>query len=399
MKTIQSEKIEQAKQLVGASDADVWMTFVRETVEACDPILPLLYRGGLTWQSALVITKMGKSIAIVGNYDADPLRATGDWDQVIPYVHSIRQPLLEALERNVSERGNIALNFSVDDVKSDGLAHGMFMLLEQYAGGTRFESTFISAEKIVRRLRGIKSAAEQNRIHATVLDTEEIFEVLRSIVRPGHTELDVYNTIQTLVRERMLGFAWDERSDPIVNSGPDSMVGHGIPSDNIKIEPGHIFHIDLGVKKDDYCSDLQRSWYVTAGEQVPEGVEHAFNAVRTAILAAKDAVRPGVEGWQVDRAARDSIVASGYEEFMHAVGHQVGRVAHDGGTILGPKWERYGATPFGRVERGEVYTLELGVDVKGRGYLGLEDMVVVTESGCEWISHPQDEIWKLVAVY
>lgn len=376
----------------------MWITFVRETVEASDPVLPLLYEGGLTWQSALVITKSGKSIAVVGNYDADPLRASGNWDQVIPYVQSIRQPLLETLDAYVSNGGKIALNFSPNDVKSDGLTHGMFLLLEQYLANTRFESSFISAENIIRNLRGVKSPAEINRIRAAVLDTQEIFEILRSIIRVGQTELDVYNLIHSLVRERMLGFAWDERGDPIVNSGPNSMIGHGIPSDNIKIQPGHILHVDLGVKKDQYCSDLQRSWYVTAGEPIPEDVERAFNSVRTAILAAKAALKPGVEGWQVDEAARNSIVASGYEEYMHAVGHQVGRVAHDGGTILGPKWERYGTTPFGKVEKGEVYTLELGVDVQSRGYLGLEEMVVVTDGGCEWISRPQESMWKLVQV-
>jgi Xaa-Pro aminopeptidase len=85
-------------------------------------------------------------------------------------------------------------------------------------------------------------------------------------------------------------------------------------------------------------------------------------------------------------------VASGYEEYLHAVGHQVGRSAHDGGTILGPRWERYGSTPYREVQEREVYTLELGVVLPGRGYLGLEEMVQVTSTGVEWLTDRQLEM-------
>ena len=74
---------------------------------------------------------------------------------------------------------------------------------------------------------------------------------------------------------------------------------------------------------------------------------------------------------------------------MHALGHQVGRAAHDGGAILGPKWQRYGDTPMRPIQNDEVYTLELGVMLPERGYLGLEEIVVVTEDGCEFLSERQ----------
>jgi Xaa-Pro dipeptidase len=74
---------------------------------------------------------------------------------------------------------------------------------------------------------------------------------------------------------------------------------------------------------------------------------------------------------------------------MHALGHQVGRMAHDGGAVLAPRWQRYCRSPYMQVESGQVYTLELGVVVEGRGYLGLEEMVLVTESGIDWLSSRQ----------
>ncbi len=88
----------------------------------------------------------------------------------------------------------------------------------------------------------------------------------------------------------------------------------------------------------------------------------------------------------MDAAARQELVARGYPEYFHALGHQVGRVAHDGGALLGPRWERYGNSPDVPIQAGEVYTLELGITVPGRGYLGIEEMVVVTPTGCRFLS-------------
>ena len=81
-------------------------------------------------------------------------------------------------------------------------------------------------------------------------------------------------------------------------------------------------------------------------------------------------LRPGVQGHEVDAAARASLVAAGYDEPMHALGHQLGRAAHDGGTLLAPLWDRYGDAPRGLVEEGHVFTLEYGASVPDRGTSG-----------------------------
>jgi Xaa-Pro aminopeptidase len=104
-------------------------------------------------------------------------------------------------------------------------------------------------------------------------------------------------------------------------------------------------------------------------------------------------LRPSAVGWEVDAAARVTLVDAGYPEPMYALGHQLGQSAHDGGTVLAPRWDRYGETPFGAVEEGNVFTLEYGVPVPGRGYIGLEEDVLVTADGIEWLSTPQRELW------
>ena len=389
-------KLEQARALITAAGVDVWMTFVRETAEGTDPVLPLIIEGGLTWQSALLVVHDGRRVAVVGNYDADPLRASGDWDEVIPYVEGIRRPLREVLERLIPASARpprIAINWSLDDAKADGLSHGMALFLENTLKGTRFEGSLVSAEGIVGGLRSRKIPEELARIRAAVRVTEEILREVPRFAAAGRSEREVYDWIQHRVTERNLGFSWDRRNDPIVNTGPDSMIGHGIPSDTIRIAPGHFFHLDFGVLHDGYASDLQRTWFVRRpGEtDLPEDVSRAFRAVHGAISEGAALLRPGVEGWRVDEAARRFLTSAGYPEYEHALGHQVGRMAHDGGAILGPRWERYGKTPMIPIERDQVFTLELGVIVDGRGYVGLEEMVVITETGCEWLSERQNE--------
>ncbi len=397
MARLTAEKLDQAGRLVADSDIDAWMVFVRETAEGGDPILPLLIEGGPTWASALIVSRKGDRVALVGNYDAAPLQASGDWNEVIPYVQGMSGILLETLDRLVPRgpgRPKIAIDYSLDDPQADGITHGMALLLERTLAGSRFEGSLVSAEAIVRSLRGRKSDEEIARIRRAVQATERIFREMPSIALPGRSERDVFDRVQEIAQSRGFGFSWDRNGDPIVNSGPDSMIGHGIASEAIRIAPGHLFHIDLGLLADGYASDLQRTWFVGRPglPAPPADVERAFRAVHGAISAGARVLRPGVEGWRVDEAGRRFIVEAGYPEYMHALGHQVGRIAHDGGALLGPRWERYGRTPELPVEPGQVFTLELGVNVEGRGYLGIEEMVRVTDSGLEWLSERQERI-------
>lgn len=396
MSAIVAEKLDQAVEILNELDIDAWLTFVRETTEAGDPVLPIILGQNLTWQSGLIVTRSDERIAIVGNYDAEAVKTVAAWTEVIPYVQGVREPLLEVLRRIDPKK--IAVNYSSDDVKADGLSHGMYLLLCEYLSDTPFGDRLVSAERVINALRCRKTDSEIERIRATIATTDEIYAAVGEFARPGKTERDVARFMKDIVAQRGLGLAWDPQQCPIVNTGPDSMIGHGIPSDLV-IEPGHIFHIDFGVLQDDYCSDIQRSWYVPKPDETapPPAVQKAFDTVVAAIQAAADALRPGVECWQVDQAARQTVIDAGYPEYLHATGHHVGRAAHDGGGVLGPTWERYGQTPYRKVETGNVFTLELGVEnVDGRGYVGLEEMVLVTDDGCEWLSEPQTALPLLV---
>ncbi len=177
-------------------------------------------------------------------------------------------------------------------------------------------------------------------------------------------------------------------------TGPDHAGAHYAPTKR-KIAGGHVLNTDFGVKVNGYCSDLQRTWYIRRkGESVaPAEVVRGFTVIRDSIRMAREALRPGAVSWKIDAIARGHITANGYPEFPHALGHQVGRAAHDGGIGLYPKWERYGSLPLGKVEAGQVFTLEPRLPIEGYGVATVEEMVWVRDEGADWLSKPQTSLW------
>lgn len=391
MATLIQEKVQQAVGILQEQHVAAWLTFVRESSAAGDPVLPLIYGHDLTWQSALIITSKGESFAIVGAFEAETARRTGAYATVIPYDESFRSPLLHTLERIYPAK--IAINYSIDNVHADGLTYGMYQLLQRYFEDTPWAARLLSAEKIISTLRGRKTHSEVQRIQAAVETTEAIFERTFSYARPGMSERDISNFMHAQLDEHAVGAAWDYGNCPSVNTGPQSPLGHVEPTD-LQIEPGHILHIDFGVRQQEYCSDIQRvAYFLRPGEkQAPAVVQKAFDAVVEAIQQSAAALKPGVRGRDIDAIAREIIVNAGYPEYKHALGHQLGRLAHDGGGILGPAWERYGETPNYPVEAGQVYTLEPSLFVPGYGGIGIEEDVLVTDNGVEFLGAPQTEL-------
>ncbi len=391
--SITHEKAQQANGILHKAGVDAWLTFVRETSAQADPVLPLIFGPEtLTWQSALMFTARGQRIAIVGRYEADAVRGKGLYDMVIPYDEAIRPALLEVLTQ--LDPAQIAINTSTDDVYADGLTHGMHQLLQGYLAGTPYADRLISAEGIIAALRSRKTPAEVAAIRAAVATTVRIYEAAFNFIRPGVTERQVGDFMHRQMAELGVAAAWDDDGCPAVNSGPDSAVGHGAPGD-IVLAPGHIVHMDFGVRQDAYCSDIQRVVYLLrSGEAAPpEPVRRGFATVRAAVEAAVATMRPGVTGLEVDAAARGVVTGAGYPEYKYATGHGLGRNAHDGGPLLGPLWERYGDTPKRLLEAGHVYTVEPGLAVPGYGYIGLEEDVLVTEDGAAYLGEPQRELW------
>jgi len=392
MKTLVQEKTKQAISILQELDIDLWITFVRETSAGGDPVLPLIYGHDLTWQSAIILSKTGQKIAIVGFFEENSALRTNAFNRVIPYNQSIKPSLLEILDEFQPEK--IALNFSTADVYSDGLSYGLYQVFIEYLQDRpQYLDRIISAEEIISALRGRKTQSELNRVLAAINTTNDIYAHIFKLVYAGMSEAQIASLMHEEVRKRGLETSWDWDHCPTVNAGPDSPAGHVSPTE-IALQPGHLLHFDFGVKQDQYCSDIQRLAYLPSDEypDPPEGMQQAFYTIVQAIQNAAAAIKPGLAGKEIDDIARKTITDAGFPEFKHATGHQVGRQAHDGGAIIGPLWERYGDTPNWPLEENQIYTIEPSIIHPEYGVIALEEMVRVTKDGCEFLSTPQTEL-------
>jgi Xaa-Pro aminopeptidase len=363
------EKAEQAQSLLAETGLDCWLTLARETELHPDPGVEMVVGTNVVRNSAFLLAANGERIAIVANFDTSAVRGKGVFREVIGYDEDIREPLLTALKRLDPQK--IGLNYSTSDVTADGLTHGHWLLLQQLLGATPYLDRLTSAAPLLSRLRGRKTRTEIARIRSAVQLTERIVDSITPQVRLGVSERDLARFVHACFAEHGVSPAWSADGCPIVNSGPASDAGHTYPSESIRVEAGLLVHIDLGVRLDGYCSDLQRMWYVLRSSESapPADVQRAVDAVVAAIDSAAAVLRPGAI----------------------AVGHGLGRAVHDGGTMLGPRWPCYGRNVDAIVEAGNVFTLELGVPTSA-GILGLEEDVLVTPDGCEFLSTRQREL-------
>lgn len=385
------EKLAQAKSILKELDIDCWLTFVRESSLNGDPTLAFLVETPVTWHSAFIVTSSGHTRALVGLYDQKSIEDLKAYDRIDAYVKGFKEPFL-AIMREIDPR-SIAVNYSKDSEICDGLTHGMYLTLQEVLAEAGMQDRMISAEPVVSALRQRKSPLEISHMKEAIRVTETIFHAVAGFIRPGTTEKEIAAFMKAEVKKAGVDFAWEPGSCPAVFTGPDTAAAHYGPTDRV-VERGHILNMDFGLKVNGYCSDLQRTFYVREeGEQrVPADVQRGFETIVQSIEKARAKMRAGVQGIEVDKVARETVTAAGYEEFPHALGHQVGRFAHDGTALLGPAWEKYAHKPFEPLEKGMVFTLEPRLTVPGRGIATIENMVLITDKGAEYISTPQREL-------
>ena len=394
MDTLKIEKISQTIDILNELDIDMWMIIEKESDIIADPVTEFLLGIGATWLSFFCFLKNGKKCAIIGGLEVEKFKRLELFDEIITYKDSCKEKFLQFLNENNPQK--IAINYSVDSPAADGLSYGRYLQVIKLLEGTDFSSRFISAEDIISKMKGRKSKEEVNRIKYAVEVTLDLFDKVTAFAKPGHTEKDI---AQLLIDERKkLGLlpSWEEDQNPSVFAGPQETGAHSGPTDK-KLERGHVFNIDFGVKYKEYCSDLQRTWYLLKEDETepPKEVVHGFNTIKESIKLAFDAIKPGIKGVEIDTITRDYLISKGYEDFPHALGHQIGRNAHDGGGLLGPAWEKYGRVPFIPIEEGQVFTIEPRLYLKEHGVVTVEEMIYITANGAEWLSKPQEEIYLI----
>jgi len=388
------EKIEQAVRILNEKDIDMWLIFVRESSNIKDPSMDIVVGTNCTWQSAFILTKNGDTNAILGSLDVANMKMQGTYKNVTGYLKSIKEPLPSCLHKY--KPNHIAINYSRDSNLADGLTHGMYLELMDHLRDTDYVNRLVSSEEIIASLRGRKSPSEIAIMKEAINETLKIFDEITTFMKPGVSELEVASQIKSIVKQRGYKLAWEPDYCPSVFTGPDTAGAHAGPTDR-RIQPGHVINIDFGINKDGYCSDLQRTWYVLRENEdtAPAEVMRGFNVIKDAIKLSAKELKPARTGCEIDDIARNYITNNGYEEYPHALGHQIGKMAHDGGGLLAPRWERYGSLPYKPIEESQVYTLEPRLPIKDFGIATIEEEVLITKDGCEFLSKPQEDIYLI----
>ena len=242
------------------------------------------------------------------------------------------------------------------------------------AGGVEL----VPASGDVERLRAVKDAGEIEAIRRAAELSDEVFRALAASPLAGRSERDVAWEAERRLRE--LG-ASAVAFDVAVASGPNGALPHAHPGER-RIGPGELVVLDAGCVVDGYCSDCTRTF---ATGEPPSELQRAYAVCLEAQLAGLAAVRPGATGGEVDAAARDVIEAAGLgERFGHGLGHGVGLDVHEGPLL------RSGSEDV--LEPGNVVTVEPGVYLPGVGGVRIEDLVLVTEGGCERLTTAPKEL-------
>jgi Xaa-Pro aminopeptidase len=174
--------------------------------------------------------------------------------------------------------------------------------------------------------------------------------------------------------------AEDPSFPTIVAAGPNGALPHHDPRD-VEIPRDTLVVIDMGARVDGYCSDCTRTFATGALSDEAVGV---YELVRRAQEEARVAVRAGAGCREVDAVARDVIEAAGHgERFGHGLGHGVGLEIHEG--------PRLAKTAEGELRAGAAVTVEPGVYLPGAFGVRIEDLVVVTDDGCDVLTgFPKD---------
>ena len=286
-------------------------------------------------------------------------------------VNVILQTKLSDNIRAVLDENNIQTLF----IEADYQKIAKLDFFENCCADLKYDGTL---DKALSSLRIKKSEDEIASIKLAQKITDDAFEYACSIIKEGLSERELSLEIEFFMRKQG---AEGVSFELITISGKNTSLPHGIPSDNI-IKKGDFVTMDIGCKVNGYCSDMTRTVAVGFATDKMKAV---YNTVLLAQKSAVDAVKSGVSCKEVDTVARDIIYNAGYEGcFGHSTGHGVGLYIHEAPTVS--------ARSDTLLQSGMVITVEPGIYLEDEFGVRIEDMVVVTEDGCENLTKSPKEL-------
>ena len=323
---------------------------------------------GFTGSAGTLIVRPDEMVFVTdgryGEQARHQLQTSGAAARVV--VGTSAAALREGLEHAVAASSGVGIDPSE-------VTHAQFETVSGYA-----KTPLVSVAGVVPHLRRRKTSAEIARMKRASACTDAALQECAAMMSSRPTERDVRDELEYRMRRHG---ADGPSYDTIVATGPNGARPHHRPTDTV-IEEGHLVVIDVGALVDGYHSDMTRTYLI--GDVDPL-LRTMHDVVRESQLAGLRAVRAGVSAGEVDKVCRDIIIDAGFgNEFIHSTGHGVGLQIHE------QPWVRTQMPEA--LQSGEVVTVEPGVYREGLGGVRIEDLVVVTDTGCDILTESPKDI-------
>lgn len=237
----------------------------------------------------------------------------------------------------------------------------------------RPDLSFKNGSPLVDGLRAEKDEEEIKAMRLASAINDRAMERISRWIHPGVTEKECADRLLAIYKEEGAeGFSFP----PIVSFGAHGADPHHMPDDT-KLSENETVLFDIGCRKNHYCSDMTRTFFTGTPTEEQKRVH---TLVREAGELAESLVRPGIPLADLDRAAREYIAKGGYGPFFtHRLGHFIGLKEHEEGEVSA-------SSPL-IAKPGMIFSIDPGVYLEGRFGVRIEDLVLVTEEGCEVLNH------------
>lgn len=326
------------------------------------------YLSGFTGTAAILFITSQKAFLITDFRYTEQAKMQSPHFEVIKQGFHLEETLQEIINNTGAKRIGL---------EKDHITFSQYEFYQEKLAGV----AWVPLKNMVEKLRMVKDQDEISRLRKAVKLADDAYTHILDYLKPGVSELEISLEMEFYMRRQG---AQKPAFDFIVASGERSSMPHGVATDK-KIKSGELVTMDYGCVYKGYHSDITRTPVIGKADQKQQEI---YRIVLEAQMAAIEAVKPGIQGSAVDKVARDIIAGYGYgENFGHSLGHSVGLEIHER--------PGFSVNEDTLLQEGMAITVEPGIYLPGWGGVRIEDIVLVTDKGCEVLTKADKALLQL----